>query len=996
MQRTRAAVPFPTEWRSCFLPVFSLLLLACTFVQARSLDASKSLLQYAHRTWGLEEGLLQPTIYSLLQTRDGFLWLGTQDSLIRFDGVRFREFEYKNYAPLHGALVRSLLEDRAGNVWAGTIGSGLFLITPDGGMRRFDAPSKLPTNNVFCLDAGRDGSIWACTDHGLLRGTATTDFASASSVPARGTCETPAGIRWVAGLNEGLATINSAGALAPVAGVQGTVTALMCARDGTVWAGNASGVMHFRGDRRETITTDDGLPDNVVNCFMESDDGSLWIATDDGITRWRQGSISVYRAKDGLSHSVVLSLMVDREGTLWAGTKDGLDQFTNPKLTPYTTAEGLSSNEVGPVLEDKSGHLWVGTLDAGLNFFDSGKIRHIGTSEGLPSERVLSLAVGNAGEVWAGTGRGLVQLRNGRVASVELRGEDVRSLFVDREGTLWIGTERNLYRRDSRSTEPAGSASRGDLILAGLHGNPLFVQADGSKLAKEQQAAISAYAATGVTRPISCTYVDDARGSVWIGTLGAGLVRWRDGTATLARVHVKDGLYDNRIYGILADGHSHLWIASSKGIFRIAEQELEDFADGKVRTVTSIPFTTGQLRFECRGGVQPAASRSADGRLWFATTNGVAVVNPDRLQANDVAPPVQITALMINGERHAPTANVRLLPGQRNLEIRYTGLSFVSPEKVTFRYILDGYDTAWTDAGPRREAFFTNLPPRTFHFRVMARNADGVWSREAASLAFEVEPRVYQRWWFYPLLAGFIAALVFAAYRRRIQRIQQGYELVLAERSRIARELHDTLLQGLSGVTMQLHALWMRMPHSRDKQMLEEIIQDAAHCSTEARQSLWNLRSPGASPQRLSDKVTALSHEMVGHTAITLELKVQPVYLPEQPESEFQMLRILREALSNVVRHSQASTVMVALSADTEAIEMRITDDGHGFDAHASYDQGGHFGLVGMRERASEIGATLDVQSAAGHGTTVLVRLPAGASQSEIAKPLRSPLHQLQ
>ncbi len=341
-----------------------------------------------------------------------------------------------------------------------------------------------------------------------------------------------------------------------------------------------------------------------------------------------------------------------------------------------------------------------------------------------------------------------------------------------------------------------------------------------------------------------------------MGTLGSGLLRWQN--ATLAHIRVKDGLYDNRIYSILKDDKSNFWMASSKGIFRVSEKELDDFADGKIRSVTSIPFSTGQLRFECQSGVQPAACRTRDGRLWFSTTNGLVVVDPNHLRHNQIPPPVRITAIIVNGQRIDPRQDLQFKPFEKNVEIRYSGLSFISPEKVAFRYILEGYEKSWTEAGPRREAFFTNLPPGNFHFKVMARNADGVWSTQAASLNFAVEPRLYQRPWFLALLALAIAVMITAGYRMRIRQLKHRFDLVLAERSRIARELHDTLLQGLSGITMQLQALWTRLPASAEKRVLGEIIKDAGQCSTEARQSLWGLRVTGKEPLRFSERLAKL------------------------------------------------------------------------------------------------------------------------------------------
>ncbi len=478
-----------------------------------------------------------------------------------------------------------------------------------------------------------------------------------------------------------------------------------------------------------------------------------------------------------------------------------------------------------------------------------------------------------------------------------------------------------------------------------------------------------------------------------MGTVNSGLLRWRNGV--LSHVYVKDGLYDSRIYAIISDDHSNLWMASSKGIFRVSLRELNDFSDGKIRSVLSIPFTTGQLRFECRSGVRPAAIRARDGRLWFSTTNGVVVVDPGHLTDNATAPPVQITALLVNGQRVEPDPNMHLQPHERHLEVRYAGLSFISPEKVTFRYMLDGYDKNWTDAGTRREAFFTNLPPGDFHFKVMARNADGVWSTQAASVPFTVEPLLYQRRWFFPALALLITSLVAAGYRIRVRTLQSKFDLVLAERSRIARELHDTLLQGLSGITMQLQALWTRLPVSNEKITLAEIIKDAGACATEARQSLWGLRVPDAQDPVFSDRVAKLAREMLAGSQLDLNLHLDPTSLPERPETEYQLLRIVQEAISNVLKHARAQTLRVDLLRHDGQLLLRVQDDGHGFESTAAGDGFGHFGMRGLRERAAEIGASIVIESGPG-GTQIQVRLPVRSALHKNERAVIAEEHQLQ
>ncbi|HEX4166503.1 MAG TPA: two-component regulator propeller domain-containing protein [Bryobacteraceae bacterium] len=957
-------------------------------MQAFALDPAKSMSQYAHRIWSQEEGLFQPTIYSLLQTHDGLIWLGTQDSLIRFDGIHFREFD-EGQSVLHGSLIRSLAEDRYGNLWVGSLGSGLVRISPDGQVKQFSTQQGLKSSSVFKVIPMPDGSVWACTSDGLVRITKgrVQIITTAQGLPTnriRTACVASDGSLWVAGLDFGLShQVGSRFVSVPLPSAfrGSSIEALQCSSDGVIWIGTVSGLTSIPVQTANSYTTASGLPDDEVSALAEGPDGTLWIGTNDGITRLKNGELSVYRPRDGLSHSQVLALLVDREGDLWAGTKNGLDQFADGKVTPFTMNEGLLSNDVGPVLEDKSGHLCIGTRDKGLDFFDGRRFQALTTRQGLTSDSILSLAVNAAGDLWVGTTGGLNLVRDGKVAASYrakdgLLGREVRSLFVDSEDTLWIGTDHGLEQWIAgrfRVVQPGSNASHNPVLaMSGDRGVRLFASLGDSSLDIFRDNRFS-FHSLATTHAVDCFLLDPAQHTIWMGTLGSGLLRWKNGI--ISHLYVKDGLYDNRIYGILRDDKSNFWIASSKGIFRVSEKEIEDFADGKRQSVTSLPFSTGQLRFECQAGVQPAAWRAKDGRLWFSTTTGVVVVNPNHLQSNQAPPPVKIFSIVVDGERTQPVGVLHIKPRQaNNLEIRYAGLSFVSPEKVTFRYRLEGYDRAWIDAGNRREAFYTNLPPGPFNFVVEARNSDGVWSSQPAALAFVVEPRLYQRRWFFPALALLIGLLVFAGLRLRIRRLKQRFSLVLAERNRIARELHDTLLQGLSGITMQMQALWTKLPHSPEKEFLGSIIGDAGRCSREARQSLWGLRSKESRESSFSQKLSVMARQSIAARHISLSEQIEPVDLSTFPDAEYQMLRIAREAITNTLKHAGALHLTIKLRQTGDVVSLAIEDDGFGFSG-TDKARHGHFGMQGMRERAAEIGADLSIASSAAEGTRVSVYL---------------------
>jgi ligand-binding sensor domain-containing protein len=949
---------------------------------AWALDPGKSPTQYSHRIWGREEGLLQPSIYSIVQSREGYLWLGTQDGLIRFDGIRFRDFTDGGGTPFRKTLVRAIAEDSRQNLWIGAIGAGLAMADSDGHLTRFSTTNGFPSNDVFCVVPNSDGSIWACTGAGLveLRGSHQRVFTSVDGLPenrVRSTCEGSNGTRWVAGADFGLSRSKPGFAgseFTPFPGIpeaaDSQITALYCAAGGDVWAGTHSGLYRIRGDSVDRFTSAEGLADNDVLSLAESDDGIFWIGSRLGVSRYRNGEISAYSTADGLSHSSVLSLLLDREGSLWAGTQTGLDQFTDAPVTPYTRREGLPGNDTSAVVEDAGGTLWVGTLSEGLGRFDGKSFASITSRNGLASDRVLSLARDLSGDIWVGTDRGISRIRAGRVVQTFRQGigrTETRSIFVDADGTIWAGTERGLLRYNGRTFETAAALSGEVVALGGGSQTRLFVSAAREGFFRLAGGKLIPASQIDPRRTVRSYYAERERHVVWMGTLGRGLIRWEDGKTVYYRVG--DGLYDGSIYSILRDREKNFWFASAKGIFRVAESELNLFAEGKIHTIQSVPFSTGQFRFECQEMAQPAAVQSPDGRMWFSTTSGLVAVDPDRIPRNRIPPSVRIESAWVNGERIERLADARLKPWQESLDIRYTALSFVRPEKVSFRYMLEGYDRNWTDAGTRREAIFTNLPPGKYRFKVIAENADGVASRDAGLIAFTIEPYFYQRAWFFWLMGALAGMTLWLMWYWRGVGLKREFSVVLGERARIARDLHDTLIQQLSGVMMRLQALWTQLPLSREKTVLGDIIRDAEACAIEARSSLWELRS-GAAERDFATSLRETACKLTRGKPVELEFAIEGVDGLTGRAVEYQLVRIAGEAISNAVRHSGASTLRVACTVRDGELELSIRDNGNGF--AAGTEPFGHFGLTGIRERAREIGADVNIESNAS-GTTIRV-----------------------
>jgi ligand-binding sensor domain-containing protein/signal transduction histidine kinase len=964
-------------------------MLLCASASSYALTPDRALTQYLHRIWQTQQGLPPGTIYAITQTPDGYLWLGTQTGLVRFDGVRF--------SPAADDIwVRQLEQDAKGNLWIATSDSGLLRMR-DGVLSRFSHSNGLPSNAVRCVVPGKDGELWVCTSEGLSRFTGGhfTAFRQAPLARARTGCAAKDGSIWFAGdgprltvWKDGRFTSYTLHSMPPFASVR----TMLCSSNGDLWIGTSGGLIRLRDAKEKLFSHADGLPDDRIFSLMQDHDGSIWIGTDDGFARLRNGDIESFRSRNGLSQSAVYALFEDSEGAVWAGTKNGLNQFLDGRSIPYTASEGVPSNNTGPVLEDRRGVVWVGTLDAGLARFDGRRFSALGTKDGLASDTVRALGRDGDGSLWVGTSRGLNHLRNGRVVRTYttasgLPSNDIRSLFRSHNGELLVGTSSGLavFRGDA-FTFPAwlpphwSSAVR---ALAEDRDGRLFIATGGGALDVVENGVLREFQQDGAPVRDVDAFFRDKDGFLWMGTIGGGLRLLRNGRVFSYYLH--DGLFDNEIYGITADADDRLWMACSKGIFMVPRAELLKRADGLIQRVQSKPYSPmdGLRTIECKSGVQPAAATMRDGRLWFSTTRGLLALDVGRVLHRLSPPPVEIEDILVNGQSEKAGDIAKLPPSERkNLEFHYTGLSFVVPARLTFRYTLEGFDKGWINAGTRREAFYTNLPAGNYRFRVTVCNVDGTCNETGSAVAFSLAPRFYQRKWFVPLCLLAAAIVAWLAYQVRIRRLRAQFELVLAERSRIARELHDTLIQGFSGITMTLQALSARLHRPEDKESLLDIIRDAGSCLKEARRSVAGLRGVHGRDAGLGMAIAAAARQMTETKDIRLKLKLEkdPKGLPA--EVEYNLLRIAQEAVSNSVKHSRARSIEVDLHSTAKSLRLLVRDDGEGFLAPAAGARNGHaaapghYGLVGMKERATQIGAHFELASEPGRGTSVSVELP--------------------
>ncbi len=631
----------------------------------------------------MQQGLPTGTIYDIWQTRDGFLWLGTQTGLVRFDGVRYTPAETLFSGIPDNLWIRAGFEDEHGALWVGTNDGGIFRFQ-DGKAERFSTREGMPSDQVFCMVPAAGGGLWACTGNGLVRFAdgkisvlRTRDDATPDVI--RAGCLAAGGKLWVGGDDPAVYSQNGDGfdsiplRLIPS---DASVRAMACSGQ-SMWVGTTAGLVQVKGTTQRLFTQKDGLVDDGVLSLHEGQDGSLWIGTRSGFSRLRNGEFESFRPQDGLSQSSVFSVFEDREGSLWVGTKHGLNQFVDGRAVPYTANEGLPSNAAGPLFQDSTGGIWVGTLDAGLAKFDG---RHFSTQsvrQGLASNTILALADAGDGAIWAGTARGLNLLRNGRVAAVYtkesgLPADEVRALRRDYSGTLWVGTAAGIaVFKDGTFTIPK-AAPRDPVLALGVdrEGRPLFSTEHG--LFRVAGAAVEEVAPGGVAlRSVDAIY-RDPDGLVWLATNGNGLRLLDERTAETktTQFFMRDGMFDSEIYGIVPDELGNLWLACSKGIFSVVRSELLRFAAGGIKKVSSTQYSpTDALRvIECKPGVQPGIWRMNDGRVWFSTIRGLIVLDPAHLQRKVPPPPVVIEDPIVNGQSERPARIGSLAPGQKSLE----------------------------------------------------------------------------------------------------------------------------------------------------------------------------------------------------------------------------------------------------------------------------------------------------------------------------------------
>lgn len=795
------------------------LLLLAPYQAHGALDASKAMTQYVRDVWGTEAGLPHSSVDAIAQTNDGYLWIGTEEGLARFDGVRFTVFDKENTPALQSNHISALLVDSQNTLWIGTQGGGLVQLQ-NGEFFTYTTRNGLPNDSVLSLYQDENRALWIGTDGGglsrFLDGTFQT-YSSRDGLPNNSVFSLAGdrnGSLWI-GTHAGLASLRK-GKLSTYTTRNGLadnyVKCLYASNGGDIWIGtNGGGLSHFLDGRFTNYGPRNGLSSSTVWSVFKDSAGTVWVGTfDSGLNRLSNGKFSSFDAKDGLPANRVFAVFEDREGDLWIGTGGGLVRLKDGSFTTITSSEGLSNDVVLPVYEDREGVIWAGTNGGGLNCIKDGRIRTYTTRDGLSDNFVFSIAEGEERALWIATHKGLDRLRNGKIKVFNSRDGlpdgVVLCLYRDRKGVLWAGGRAGLSRfngtRFVTYTTKDGLSSDYVTSLYQDEKDTLWIGTAGGGLNRLTGGYFSSFTTSdSLSSNTVWSLSGDSGGTLWVGTGGGGLDRFKNGKFTAYTT--REGLLDDEIFQILNDHQDNLWLSSNKGVFRVRKEQLRAYAEGRSPSIASTSYGTseGLKDKECNGGFQPAGWRTRDGRLLFPTMKGLAVVDPGKIRANRLPPPVTIERAGIDGLNFDPGKPIHAKPGKGRLEFEFTAPSLVSADKVRFKYKLEGFDKDWISAGQRRAAYYTNIPPGGYRFTVIACNNDGIWNKTGSSALITLSPHFYETRLFLFSCVASIVGLCIAIYRFRINRLKANEKrllLLVDERTQALQEQVNAKERALS------------------------------------------------------------------------------------------------------------------------------------------------------------------------------------------------------
>jgi ligand-binding sensor domain-containing protein len=782
------------------------LLALCVAAPVIALDPQRSPAQYALRAWSKHDGLPGAWVSAIVPSRMGYLWLATPDGLIRFDGIHFRTFNRGNSPELPADGIRALHEGRDGRLWVGT--SHGLAVGDARGSGRFERVAALPDAPVGSIDEDGNGTLWVTTGEGVWRlaGDRATSLGSVEGQQGeayRMLRGDPAGGFWLA-TGRGLSRVDASGRAVTFTVRDGLpsndVLSVLTDREGALWVGTGRGAS--RRAKGGVFEQGPAAAGRVVLALLQDHDGNVWAATREGLLRVAGGRPELMGRSEGLPDEHTRALAEDADGNLWVGTEaGGLVRLRSGRAVVYGPAQGLVHEVVWSVTEGHDGSVWVATDGGGLNRLHDGRATQATTEPELAHENVYALLEDRSGVVWFSTeSHGLCRLaaRSAHCISVNGDADLVRCLIEDKEGRIWIGTSGGVFRIENDVLRPVVAEDGKRLIVQTLEEGPDGVIWVGttSGLAYIKEGMVRRVMLDGKPHADNVDALHaDPDGTLWLGTSHAGLQRLRAGR--LSVVTASQGLPNDTVLSVLDDGVGRLWMSTVEGIFAVARADLEAATEGRAVRLTAVAITEadGLRDHECSGGVQPSAWRGRDGRLWFPTIAGVAVVDPGRVTLNTHRPSVLIEEIVVDGKVLLPGASLDLPAGTRHLEIRYASPSFAAPERVRFEHRLEGLEPVFFPAGTDRVAHYSGLGHGRYRFMVRAANEDGVWAENAASLSFSVEPYFWQTVWFYAFCFAVLLLTAWATLEIRVRSLRAREQDL---RRRVAEEMAQVrVLRGM-------------------------------------------------------------------------------------------------------------------------------------------------------------------------------------------------------
>lgn len=955
--------------------------LACTAVFAVAPTG------FTRKVWQTQDGLPEQTVQAFAQTPDHYLWIGTTGGLLRFDGARLKVFDDENTPELTENSVFSLMVSRDGSLWIGTEGGGLVRYA-EGRFHAFGARDGLSDGFVRALLQDRTGTIWVGTDNGLLRFVAgrferVDGVNGTPAIAVHAMAEDRQGRLWVGGsrllcFDRGsvreyrlpgvssqnrvksilttvdgtlwVGTISGLHRLRPgsaaferVPGVQGTVRVLRQTSDGMLWIGMiGGGIRSIKGYDSVTMTAADTLPSNTVLNIFEDDERNIWIGTQAGMVRLTRTPVRIALLPKNVD-SDFGTIYADHDGGIWVVSSD-VFRMHDGVIRPYTFP-GLGDISVRNVFRDRAGALWIGTDGDGIVRIGGNKILWMTVKDGLVNNFIRAMVQSRDGSMWIATDEGLSHWTARGFTNYRMRDGlsyfSTRALLEDRNGDLWVGTDRGLNR---------------------IHNGAFVHDAATEGLSQRKVWAIH----------------QDVDGGLWFGTRNDGLYRWKQGR--LSHITTDQGLASNSIYQVIEDARGDYWISGPNGISLLNRRELDAAADHPDRriSVTFYGIANEVSAAQIYGGRQPSGCVDTQGNVWFPTNRG-----PVRILSDTVGrrppPPVAINDVLVNGRSVAADRPVVLNPGNSRLEVAFAPILLRSQDQVRFRYRLQGFDANWIDSMARRVATYTNLPPGNYIFQVAAFEGNNSLGISQASLSIVQKPLFYRTTWFIAICLLFVAAVILGIYHFRLWQIKMRFEAVLDERGRLAREMHDTVIQGCASVSALIEAVSSLL--KREDQLTQNLIEHARTqirtTIDEAREAVWNLRRNKASESSLATALQGMAEQTAREFSIpvTCELTGRAFVLNQFATHE--LLMMVREALHNAVLHAKPGKIEIRVAFARNDLTLQVRDDGLGFDPAAlGTDQDHHYGLVGMRERVQSVGGRFKLESTAGKGTEVRIQIP--------------------